>query len=78
MFFFGYGPGILFILLGPVIILGGLRRPRDRKRLVRSGIGSIIVGLGNLLMLHNWPAGLAVVGLGVWIIWSAARLSAQG
>lgn len=76
IFFFGYGPGIFFILLGPFFILGGVRRPRDRKRMVRSGIGSIIVGIGNLLMLHNWPAGLAIVGLGFYVIVTAARMRA--
>jgi hypothetical protein len=75
--FFGYGPGIFFILLGPFIILGGLRRPGGRRRIVRSGLGSILVGLGNIAMLHNWIAGLVVVGLGVWMIFGAARMGAQ-
>jgi hypothetical protein len=75
--FFGYGPGIFFILLGTFMILRGLGRPGDRRRLVRSGMGSILVGLGNLAMLRSWIVGLAAVGLGVWIIFSAARTRTQ-
>lgn len=73
-FLFGYGPGIFFILLGPFIMLGGIRRPRDRKRLAISGVGSIVVGIGNLLLPMNWIAGLAIVAVGFGIILYAAKL----
>lgn len=73
-FFFGYGPGILFLLLGLFMILSGFRRPRDRDRLIYSGVGSIAVGLGNLLMLVSMLLGLGVVAIGVAVILWAARL----
>jgi hypothetical protein len=73
-FFFGYGPGIVFFLLGPFIIIGGLRRGQDRRKLWRSGLGSMMVGAGNILILHNWMAGLAVIGVGIWMIVSAVRM----
>ncbi|MDH7601709.1 MAG: hypothetical protein QHI38_06130 [Armatimonadota bacterium] len=75
--FFGAGTGIAFLLLGPFIIIGGLRRPRDRKRLVWSGFGSMVIGLGNLLMRKNLLMGLALVGIGLYIVIKAAFLKEE-
>ncbi len=72
--FLGAGTGIAFLLLGPFIIIGGLRRPRDRKRLIWSGFGSMVIGLGNLLMRKNLLLGLTLVGLGLYIVIKAAFL----
>ena len=72
--FFGAGTGIAFLLLGPFIIIGGLRRPRDRKRLVWSGFGSMVIGLGNLVLAKNLLLGLGLIGLGLYIIIRAAFL----
>lgn len=75
--FFGAGTGIAFLLLGPFIIIGGLRRPRDRKRLIWSGFGSMVIGLGNLLMRKNLLLGLALVALGLYIVIKAAFLKEE-
>lgn len=72
--FFGAGTGIAFLLLGPFIIIGGLRRPRDRKRLVWSGFGSMVIGLGNLVLAKNLLLGLGLIALGLYIIIRAAFL----
>jgi hypothetical protein len=74
MFFFGYGPGLFFVFLGIAIILGGIKRPHDRKRLALSGVASIVVGLGNLMLPHNWIAGLAIVAIGLYVVLAAARM----
>lgn len=75
--FFGTGTGIAFLLLGPFIIIGGLRRPRDRKRLVWSGFGSMVIGLGNLVMARNLLLGLALIGLGLYIVIKAAFIKEE-
>jgi|GEM_PF-5987621 hypothetical protein len=72
--FFGAGTGIAFLLVGPFIIIGGLRRPRDRRRLVWSGFGSMVIGLGNLVLAKNLLLGLGLIGLGLYIIIRAAFL----
>jgi hypothetical protein len=72
--FFGAGTGIAFLLVGPFIIIGGLRRPRDRRRLVWSGFGSMVIGLGNVVLAKNLLLGLGLIGLGLYIIIRAAFL----
>lgn len=67
-------PGCLaapsFILIGPIILIGGLSAAGNRKRLVRSIVGSLIVLLGNCLIFYNIVLGLAVVGLGVYLVFA--------
>lgn len=72
-FFFGDGIGVGFLILGPFLIFGGLRRPRDRRRLVYSGLGSMVVGLGNILMPRNLLLGVLALLAGVGLIVHAAR-----
>ncbi|MGQ9455637.1 MAG: hypothetical protein ACUVRS_04250 [Armatimonadota bacterium] len=75
--FFGAGTGVAFLLLGPFIIIGGLRRPRDRKRLTWSGFGSMVIGLGNLVMPKSLLLGLALVGMGLYIVIRAAFIKEE-
>lgn len=74
--FFGGAIGITFLILGPFLILGSIRRPRDRKRLLYSGVGSIVVGLGNLLIPASFVAGLALVIVGAAVIATAVGIRA--
>lgn len=61
-------PVPFFILIGPIILIGGLSGARGRRRLVQSIVGSLIVLLGNVLMLQSLVLGLAVVALGIYVV----------
>lgn len=74
MIFIGDGIGAVFIVLGLFLVLSGLRRRRGRNRAVDSGIGAVLVGIGNVLLTRNLlPAIIALVA-GVVVIVMAARL----
>ena len=66
---------IVVLAIGTFLIFSGIRQPRDRKRLLYSGVGSIVVGLGNLLILASFIAGLALVIVGAGVIAASVRTS---
>ena len=68
-----YAVGTLFLLLGLVMFWSAVKRPEVRERAIYSGIGSIMVGVGNMAMPTNLLIGGAVLILGVFVVFASAR-----
>ena len=75
-FFFGVG-AIPFLILGPFLIIGGLRRPAARRRMVYSGLGSLVLGAGELLLPHNLAGGIGLIAIGAMTIFVAIRMEVR-
>ena len=68
-----YGFGILFMLLGVLMFWSAARRPEVRERAIYSGMGSIMVGVGNVALPTNLLIGAAILILGVFVVFASAR-----
>lgn len=77
MFFFLGVTAIPFLILGPFLIIGGLRRPAARKRMVYSGLGSIVLGAGEFALPYSLAGGIVLIALGVVTITVAVRMGVQ-
>ena len=72
-FLLGDGIGIAFILLGLFLLLSGVKREDSRNKLTYSGVGAIVVGFGNMLLLRIPLLGMLALAAGLFLILTGAR-----
>ena len=64
----------IFVLLGLVLFYRAATQSRGRARFTTSGIGSVLVGIGNLLMLRSVVLGILCVAIGFVLIAGARNV----
>jgi len=65
--------GVLFLVLAAFLFYSAVGRPEQRERMIYSGIGSMMVGVGNIVVPRNMLIGLGMLALGVYVVVTSSK-----